>query len=276
MQRRPDFHNPRPSKTPTSDLIFGWHAVMTALQEAPHSVKEVWLGRGRPDKRSQELEALVQRLGIHLKSADMNELNRMAGGDARHQGVLASVAPIKTLDDHGLDRFMTDRPTLPSLILALDQIQDPHNLGACLRSAAAAGVELVVIPEHQSAGITPTVRKVAAGGADKMPIAVVTNLVRALRRLQEFGMQLVGGDGEASASIHDVDLTGPTIIVTGSEEDGLRRLTREACDHLVSIPMPGRMESLNVSVATGIMLFEAVRQKQRLGPTTPMPRPARE
>lgn len=257
-----------PRRSTSDEVIFGWHAVTAVLEHAPDSVISIRMDPRRNDQRSRELQTLATRHRLGISPIDGRELDRLAGSAAQHQGVMARVRPIPTLDDRGLDTFMEGRPELPGLILALDQVQDPHNFGACLRSAAAAGVALVIIPEHQSAGLTPTVRKVACGGAERIPIAIVTNLVRALRRLKELGMKVVGGAGESTQALFDADLTQPTVLVVGSEEDGMRRLTREACDYVVKIPMPGRMESLNVSVAAGIMMFEAVRQRQS-------PRPAR-
>ncbi|HOW62132.1 MAG TPA: 23S rRNA (guanosine(2251)-2'-O)-methyltransferase RlmB, partial [Candidatus Contendobacter sp.] len=192
--------------------------------------------------------------------ADRAELDRLSGG-ARHQGVVARlVIRQRSYDEADLPELLA-APNGPALVLALDGVQDPHNLGACLRSAAAADVQAVIAPTDRAAGLNATVRKVASGGADIVPFVAVTNLARTLRGLQEQGVWIVGAAGEADATLYDVDFTLPTALVLGAEEKGLRRLTREVCDRLARIPMAGGMESLNVSVAAGIFLFEARRQR---------------
>jgi 23S rRNA (guanosine2251-2'-O)-methyltransferase len=193
-------------------------------------------------------------------TVDAASLDKLADG-GRHQGVLAEVAARSGDPETQLEEALEAAGPTP-LLLVLDGVQDPHNLGACLRSADAAGVAAVIAPRDRAAGLTPVVRKVAAGAAEAVPFVAVVNLARTLRELKERGLWLVGTDDSADKSLHDVDLTGPLALVMGSEGEGMRRLTRECCDQLVSIPMAGAVESLNVSVATGVVLFEAVRQRR--------------
>lgn len=244
-----------------SEPVFlgGWHAVTAALA-AGHPVSRLLLRAGRDDVRARELQSRADERGITVERVEGATLDALLP-DVDHQGVVARIAPAETLGEDALDRLLSaDRA---ALILALDRVQDPHNLGACLRSAAAAGVTAVIAPKDHAANLTPAVLKVAAGGAEAVPLIRVTNLVRTLRGLQERGFWVVGADAEASTEIHAVDLTGPLILVLGGESAGLRRLTRETCDVLASIPMaPGPVASLNVSVAAGICLFEARRQRQ--------------
>lgn len=247
------------------ELIHGWHAVAAALEYEPEQVRGLWVERQRRDGRMQALLDQAAQHGVAIHLTARAELDRISGG-ARHQGVVARL----TVRQRALNE--ADLPTLlaavdgPLLLLALDGVQDPHNFGACLRSAAAAGVHAVIIPADRSVGLNATVRKVACGGAEIVPVVTVTNLTRALRALQEQGVWIVGAAGEAADSLYDVDFTPSTAIVLGGEEKGLRRLTREVCDRLAQIPMAeGSVESLNVSVATGIFLFEARRQRNTAG-----------
>lgn len=245
-------------------LIHGLHAVTAALNHEPEQVRGLWVERQRRDGRMQALldQAAGQGVAVHL--TDRAELDRLSGG-ARHQGVVARLAVRpRGHVEADLPELMTAAEG-PALLLVLDGVQDPHNLGACLRSAAAAGVHAVIAPADRAAGLNATVRKVASGGADKVPFVSVTNLARTLRGLQEQGVWIVGAAGEADDTLYAVDFTLPTAIVLGAEEKGLRRLTREVCDRLARIPMAGGMESLNVSVATGIFLFEARRQRGAKG-----------
>lgn len=237
-------------------LAFGLHAVRHALSVGGVE-GTLMLQSGRKDRKLMELVRLAEAHGIATRLIPRAELDQLAG--ARHQGA-ALVGQAKAESPRDLDEILDSAVAAPFL-LVLDEVQDPHNLGACLRSADAAGVLAVVVPRRRSAGITPTVRKVAAGGAEHVPLVVVTNLARSLRDLQDRGIRIVGAAGDASRTLFETDLTGPLALVLGSEEKGLRRLTRENCDELASLPMAGRVESLNVSVATGICLFEAVRQR---------------
>ena len=246
------------------EWVWGIHAVGELLkQRAPQVIKLVLLA-GRTDERINELRALALEAGLTVEDADRRQLDRLAEGN--HQGAAAlcdvgyGVKSEKQLVA-ALDSLAGESPVNPPLILVLDGITDPHNFGACLRTADAAGVDAVIVPKDKSAPLNPTVRKVACGAAEVVPVYVVTNLARCLESLKERGIWLAGLAGEGSVSLSQQDLTGPLAIVMGSEGEGLRRLTREACDYLVSIPMAGSVSSLNVSVATGVSLFEAVRQR---------------
>ena len=243
----------------TSPVAYGIHAVRVLLSRHPQRVRRVLLGAGRDAGRLAEIRALAQRAGVQVGTADDATLDRLAGGE-RHQGVVAEVQPRAGDPETQLEEALEAAGPAP-LLLVLDGVQDPHNLGACLRSADAAGVAAVLVPRDRAAGLTPVVRKVAAGAAETVPLVAVVNLARTLRDLKERGIWLVGTDDAADRTLYDADLKGPVAVVMGSEGEGLRRLTRECCDQLVSIPMAGAVESLNVSVATGVALFEAVRQR---------------
>ena len=240
-----------------AELIFGLHAVTAALRAA--GLRQLWVDRQRLDVRLRRLLTEAESRGVTIHSADRQTLGRLSHG-ARHQGVVAEPAPAPRAED--LDTLLDG--TAEPLLLVLDGIQDPHNLGACLRSADAAGVHAVLAPGDRAAGLTPTVRKVASGAAETVAFFPVTNLARQLRDLQQRGLWIVGTADDAPTSLYDCDLRGPLALVMGAEERGLRRLTREHCDRLLRIPMAGSVSSLNVSVATGIVLFEAVRQRRIL------------
>ena len=243
----------------TSPVAYGIHAVRVLLSRHPQRVRRVLLGAGRDAGRLAEIRGLAQRAGVQVGTADDATLDRLAGGE-RHQGVVAEVQARAGDPETQLEEALEAAAGAP-LLLVLDGVQDPHNLGACLRSADAAGVAAVIVPRDRAAGLTPVVRKVAAGAAETVPLVAVVNLARTLRDLRERGIWLVGTDDAADRTLYDADLKGPVALVMGSEGEGLRRLTRECCDQLVSIPMAGAVESLNVSVATGVVLFEAVRQR---------------
>jgi len=242
-----------------SAVAYGIHAVRVLLTRHPQRVRRVLLASGRGAGRLAEVRALAQRAGIPLANADDAQLGKLAEGE-RHQGVVAEILPRAGDPETQLEEALEAAGAAP-LLLVLDGVQDPHNLGACLRSADAAGVAAVIVPRDRAAGLTPVVRKVAAGAAETVPLVPVVNLARTLRDLKERGLWLVGTDDAADKTLYDADLKGPLALVMGSEGEGMRRLTRECCDHLVSIPMAGAVESLNVSVATGVALFEAVRQR---------------
>ncbi len=245
----------------SSPVAYGVHAVRVLLTRSPARVRRVLIVGGKEQGgRLAELRTLATRAGLAVTTADAATLDRMAGG-GRHQGVLAEVAPRSGDPETQLEEALEATPG-PPLLLVLDGVQDPHNLGACLRSADAAGVAAVIVPRDRAAGLTPVVRKVAAGAAETVPLVAVVNLSRTLRELRDRGVWLVGTDGAADRSLYDADLKGPLAIVLGSEGEGMRRLTRECCDQLVAIPMAGAVESLNVSVAAGVVLFEAVRQRR--------------
>ncbi len=248
-----------------SQWIAGINAVAAAIEHDAGNVREVLLEAGARNPRIAEIEANARRRDIDVRRVAQNALDGVAGG-LRHQGAVARYAAAKTWDEHELPALV-EAAVGKALLLVLDGVQDPHNLGACLRSAAAAGATAVVIPRDKAVQVNATVRKTSAGAADSVPVVRVTNLSRTLRELQKLGVWLYGLAGEATASLYALDLRGNVALVLGGEADGLRRLTREHCDQLVTIPMPGErstagVESLNVSVAAGVVLFEAVRQRQ--------------
>jgi 23S rRNA (guanosine2251-2'-O)-methyltransferase len=242
-------------------LLAGIHAVRAALKHGAGQIISLHYDSARNDRRLRELLATARQVGLRPVAVDRSVLDRLSDG-GNHQGVVAETRLPAVYDEQALDRLLERQAGAP-LLLALDGVTDPHNLGACLRSADGAGVDAVIAPRDRSCGLTPVACRVASGAAGSVPFVQVTNLVRTLRRLQdEHRVFVVGAAGEASGELYDADLTGPLMLVMGSEGEGLRRLTREACDRLVRLPMAGRVESLNVSVATGICLYEAVRQRQ--------------
>lgn len=245
-----------------NQLIFGIHAVAAVLAHDSSSVQQIWVARSRRDARVQKLLEAAARQGIPIFPESFSELNRLSGG-ARHQGVIAKHKHI-SLEKNEEDLANILAEVHAPLLLVLDGIQDPHNLGACLRSADAAGVHAVLVPADRAVGLTATVRKVACGAAETVPLCQVTNLARSLRLLQANGLWIVGADESAKTDFYELDLTGPVAIVMGAEQKGLRHLTRQICDFLVKIPMSGDVESLNVSVAAGVFLFEAVRQRRSI------------
>jgi len=239
--------------------IVGVNAVASSVENDADNVREVLIEAGSKNPRLTEIEAQARRKGIDVRRVNAQALDGV-GGQVRHQGVAARYAVARLWAENEL-AGLVEAAAGRALVLILDGVQDPHNLGACLRSAAAAGVTAVVIPKDKSATVNATVRKTSAGAADRIPVVAVTNLARCLRDLQKQGVWLYGLAGEAQMSLYRVDLRGNVGLVLGGEADGLRRLTREHCDGLVKIPMPGEIESLNVSVATGVALFEVVRQR---------------
>ncbi len=243
-----------------TSVIFGLHAVRTLLQQRPERAALLLLQKGRDDARMQELVRLAETKSIKTEWRDQKELDRLAGSE-RHQGACLQIRSVGVLGEGALDDLLDTATTAP-LLLVLDGVQDPHNLGACMRTADAAGVAAVIVPKDRAAGLSATVRKVASGAAESVPLIQVTNLARTLRWLKEREVWIVGTDDQAEHSLYGAKLTGPLAIVLGAEGTGLRRLTRESCDALVSIPMRGIVESLNVSVAAGVLLYEAVRQRK--------------
>ena len=243
-----------------SQWIAGINAVASAVEHDAGNVREILVEAGAKNPRLVEIEGNARRMGIEVRKVAQQALDGVAGG-LRHQGVAARYAAAKTWDEHELEGLV-EAAAGRALVLVLDGVQDPHNLGACLRSAAAAAVTAVVIPKDKAVQVNATVRKTSAGAADTIPVIRATNLSRVLRDLQKLGVWIHGLAGDAGASLYDLDLTGNAALVLGGEADGMRRLTREHCDSVVRIPMPGDFESLNVSVATGVALFEAVRQRQ--------------
>ena len=241
----------------SAKVLFGFHAVGVRLKTAPASVIEVYIDPTRRDARMKQFLVRAREVGVRLIEADGPRLAKLAGS-AGHQGVAARVEPIelaRSLDD------LLDELTVPPLLLVLDGVTDPHNLGACLRVADGAGAHAVIAPKDHAAGINATVAKVASGAADTVPYFMVTNLARTLGELKERSIWIYGTAGEATQSLYQTDLRGPAALVLGAEGDGMRQLTRKTCDVLVHIPMQGAVESLNVSVASGVCLFEATRQR---------------
>jgi len=236
-------------------VVFGFHAVLARLRADPRSVVEIFLDEGRQDARAKDLAMVAERSGVTLHRVPTKRLDGFYGG-GRHQGVVARVE-MKNLAD-SLDELL-DQIEKP-LLLVLDGVTDPHNLGACLRVANAAGAHAVIAPRDRSAGITPAVSKVASGAAEATPYLMVTNLARTLAELKERNVWIVGADERAEKTLHEADLPESIAWVLGAEGEGMRRLTRESCDLLVRIPMQGEVESLNVSVSAGICLFESVRR----------------
>lgn len=243
----------------STTLVYGIHAVSRLLELSPDRVQELAVMGGRGDERLKKLLALAENTGIASAQRSRRELDSLAGS-RRHQGVVATTLEAQPLGEDALADILAGNRT--PLLLILDGVQDPHNLGACLRSADAAGVDAVIIPKDRSAGLTAVARKVASGAAETVPLIRVTNLARTLRALKSLNIWLIGSDGDAELSLHDQDLSGPLALLLGGEGQGLRRLTKQHCDTLVALPMRGMVESLNVSVATGICLFEALRQRK--------------
>lgn len=246
----------------TVEYAYGLHAVEEILRRQPEAVSLLWLLKGRDDRRMQALLKLADGCAVEMRRGTRAKLDALVSG--RHQGVIAEIGPTtKTADLRWSEAQLKDAVMANpnALILVLDGVTDPHNLGACLRSADAAGVTAVVTPKDNAADITAAVRKVACGATESVPLVRVTNLARALDALKEAGVWIYGTADEASASLYSCELTGPLALVMGAEGDGLRRLTRERCDFLVNLPMAGSVSSLNVSVATGVCLFEIRRQR---------------
>jgi len=245
-------------------FVYGLHAVTAVLERAPERLLELMVAAPRDDQRMRALKERAAQLGLRVQSVSGETLASLVG-DAAHQGAVAAVRPRAPWDENAL--FASLDGSVPGvlkedlLLLVLDGVTDPHNLGACLRTADAAGVHAVVIPRDRAAGVDSVARKVAAGAAEFVPVAAVTNLARTLDRLKERGIWLAGAAGDAPDTLYAADLNRPLAIVLGAEGGGMRRLTRERCDFLVRIPMAGAVESLNVSVAAGIALYEARRQR---------------
>lgn len=243
----------------TKLYIFGLHAVQSLLQTQPERIIRLCIQKERDDKKMQTLLQEAKEIGIVIENSSREELDRMTE-EANHQGVVAFCTKARAYAEADL-KSLLEKLSVPPFLLILDGVQDPHNLGACFRSADAAGVHAIIAPKDKSVGITPVVSKVASGAAETVPFVQVTNLVRAMEILKDQGIWLYGAAAEAEQSLYQADLSGPVAIVLGAEGTGLRRLTREHCDVLIKIPMMGSVSSLNVSVATGVCLFEVVRQR---------------
>ncbi len=239
-------------------VLFGFHAVTVRLKTAPESVLEIHLDSQRRDARMRQFAERARGAGAKIVDSSDGQLTQLAGS-MRHQGVVARVnalAPRHSLDD------VLDAVSGPPLVLVLDGVTDPHNLGACLRVADGAGAHAVVAPKDHAVGLNATVAKVASGAAETVAYLMVTNLARSLNELKERDIRIIGASDDAARTLYDADLSGPVALVLGAEGSGLRQLTRKTCDELVRIPMAGAVESLNVSVAAGVCLYEALRQRQ--------------
>jgi 23S rRNA (guanosine2251-2'-O)-methyltransferase len=243
-----------------SEKVYGVHAVRALLERSADRVQHVFVIDHRDDARVREIANLGARHGKTVKRLAPAQFAQLFG-DATHQGVYAEVRPLEPWDEAKLLDALGTAET--ALVLALDGVQDPHNLGACLRTADACGALAVVVPKDRAAQLNATVRKVAAGAAETTPLVTVTNLARTLKLLKEAGLWIAGAAAEAPKYAHETDLSGPIALVMGAEGTGLRQLTRQTCDFLVRLPQLGAVESLNVSVATGMLLYEAVRQRSK-------------
>jgi 23S rRNA (guanosine2251-2'-O)-methyltransferase len=239
--------------------LFGFHAITVRMKTAPKSVLELHVESNRRDARMRSFADRAREAGIKIVETDGERLDKMAG-TSRHQGVVARVEAVAM--PHSLDEVI-EAVEGPPLLLVLDGVTDPHNLGACLRVADGAGAHAVVAPKDHAVGLNATVAKVASGAAETVPYIMVTNLARTLNELKDFDIRVIGTSEDAEQTLYDLDLTGPVAFVLGSEGDGMRQLTRKTCDQLVRIPMAGAVESLNVSVAAGVCLFEALRQRSK-------------
>lgn len=246
-------------------FIYGLHAIQAALAAPVSRVNTIWLADERHDERVAEIVQLAQQQQIPVHKVAKNEIAQRFP-DVQHQGSLAECKPLEPMSEPELLKLVDDLidQSVSPLLLILDGVQDPHNLGACIRTAEAAGVHAVIAPKDRASGLTATVLKVATGSAERVPFVQVTNLARLLRELRQSGVWLVGTSGDCDTTLYDVELTGPMAMILGAEGKGIRRLTREHCDQVIYIPMQGQTESLNVSVAAGVTLFEAARQRDLL------------
>ena len=242
----------------STKVLFGFHAVTVRLKTAPESIAEIHVDTTRRDARMRQFVLRAQEAGAKVIDSDAERLASLAG-NPRHQGVVARVSPLAMR--HSLDEVL-DSVEGPALVLVLDGVTDPHNLGACLRVADGAGAHAVVAPKDHAVGLNATVAKVASGAAETVPYLMVTNLARTLADLKDRDIQVIGTSEDAELTLYDLDLRGPVALVLGAEGAGMRQLTKKTCDQLVRIPMQGAVESLNVSVAAGVCLFEAMRQRR--------------
>lgn len=241
------------------EWLYGVHAIFAVLDKEPERVLDIMVAKGRDDERMNQLVKYARRQGVAVQFVQRKTLDDKTKGE-QHQGVIARAKPARLLDESDLDKLLVEHEV--PFLLVLDGVTDPHNLGACLRNADAAGVHAVIVPKDNSASVTPAVRKVAVGAAETVPLIQITNLARTLKHLQQAGVWVIGTAGEAEQLIYDCKLVGPVALVMGAEGKGMRRLTRETCDELVKLPMAGSVSSLNVSVASGVCLFEIVRQRR--------------
>ena len=242
-----------------SSYCYGLHAVYAFLERNPQKIEKIYLDDSRSDHRIEKIYHLAEKSQIKLELSSKKMLDQLTN-EACHQGVVAAYIPQPPLSEHELQDFLTTMDT--PLLLVLDGVQDPHNLGACFRTADAAGVHAVIAPKDRAASLTASARKVACGAAETIPFVQVTNLARTLQDLQNYGIWCVGTDAQAPTTLYETELQGPLALILGSEEKGLRQLTRRYCDQLIAIPMAGIVTSLNVSVAAGVCLFEIARQRR--------------
>ncbi len=245
------------------EKIFGIHTVLAAIKNNTSSVEQVWLPKGQKNKKHLDIIKAAETTGIRSNWVTRIELDRMVGRDAVHQGVVASIHGLPLGNDNDLMSSLEQMSDIP-LLLVLDGVFDPHNLGACLRTADAAGVHGVILPKSRGVTVNATVRKVASGAAENVAIFEVSNLARTLDQLKQKGVWIIGTTDKTDATLYDTDLSGPMALIMGSEGKGLRHLTQTECDLLVSIPMAGSVSSLNVSAATAVCLYEANRQRKRV------------
>lgn len=247
-----------------ANLIFGINPIQQLLQANPDKIIELSVSIDKKDNRVQNIIDLAKQAGIPVQRIDAKKLDKLFE-DQNHQGVMAKIKPTAILTEAEIPRLV--RSSAKPLFLILDGVQDPHNLGACLRTADGAGVTAVIVPKDNAVGITPVVRKVASGAADTVPLVQVSNLARVMRELQDLGVWIVGTTADTEQTIYEIDLNGSIAIVLGAEGVGMRQLTAKHCDFLAKLPMLGQVESLNVSVATGVCLYEAVRQRAKAAVT---------
>lgn len=251
---------PNANSTSNQVKVFGIHAVSSLINLRPQDLHQLYVQTGKQAAAIQQLISQAQQLGVPVEQLEKDNFNKLATGV--HQGILALAKPKPAGNEKELEDLLINAPAdQPPLLLVLDSVTDPHNLGACIRSAEAAGALALITTKDKSASLNATVRKVACGAAESLNLIQVTNLARTLRLLQDFGVKVIGTAGEAEELIYNLDLTGPTALVMGAEGTGLRRLTRENCNQLAKLPMAGEVSSLNVSVASGVVLFEAARQR---------------
>lgn len=242
-----------------AQVLFGFHAITVRLKSAPASVLEVHVERGRRDQRMRDLLARAESAAVRVIESDAQRLQGLCASP-RHQGVVARVQALQL--SHSLDDTLDAFNPQALMLLVLDGVTDPHNLGACLRVADGAGAQAVIAPKDHAAGLSATVSKVASGAAETVPYFMVTNLSRTLKELKERDIQIIGTSDDATDTLYDIDLTGPVAWVLGSEDKGMRQLTRKGCDRLVQLPMCGAVESLNVSVTSAVCLYETLRQRR--------------
>ncbi len=253
----------RKSRTRQAETVCGIHAVSALLSARPQDIYRLWVESGNHNSRVAELVHQARDLGLVVVETERRRLQRLSG-ELRHQGIIAEAAPAPVRNEQDLAAAVAELPR--PFLLILDGVEDPHNLGACLRVADGAGVDGVIVPRDHASPVTPLVRRVAAGAAESVPVYRVGNLARAIQQLQQQGVWVIGSSDRAGQSLYQTDLRGPLALVLGAEQKGLRKRTETLCDALVSLPMAGRVSSLNVSVAAGVCLYEAVRQRQ--GETT--------